>query len=449
MDSLNWPSPSLSELPGYRESIQRKGGKPKIQTASLTKTIPAAQDVQFRLGKPSSVRSYRDCHFFDISGDFVCQYRPEEGVFWQCLSYQEDGSSYPEKKLDIGEPRADLDNVKFIGLNAEGFLLVQVGLKNPPTPAESYRDTVYCLNTGKEVWTRYQPGTGHHQRPFYTPLFVGKERVYFYPRGKPEILMAYELRTGKLVYESDVGFRWIPVNGLGYYTILPSHIIQLISAKNGEFILYTGRHAPYLGPMMEITLIDAANGQSIGKLVVEQESSPSIISDPTANSCTFALISYRRNYPSSYIKIQHFSQNPTDGQFSSTGTEIVCLQDQALLDVLAIDPFRHIIASYSGRPLPYVWPLAECSDPAVYGTVYEDLPGRAVDRYWSLKGMCEITLPPQTKRGKKRRPFIPDNAFSNRLRIADGRVVIWGSLYYANDKKRFYVFDFSHRRRGV
>ncbi|KAK2796489.1 hypothetical protein FQN50_009534 [Emmonsiellopsis sp. PD_5] len=410
MDSLDRPPPSLSGLPGYQESIQCKGGKQKVQTA-----------------------------------------RPEEGVFWQCLSDQEDGSPYPEKKLDIEEPRVKLDRVEFIGLNAEGFLLVQVGLINPARPAERFRDTIYCLSTGKDVWTRYQPA-GRWDKPFYIPLFIGKERVYFAPSDKPEILMAYELCTGKLVYESDVDCELTLPNGLAYSNVIPSYIRQLISSKNGECILHTGP-GPYvegLGTMMEMALIDAANGHSLGEFVVEKQSNPYIISDPTANSCTLALISDRRDSPSSYIKIQHFSQNPTDGQFSSTGIEIVSLQDHPMHDIVAIDPFRHIIASYNGRPLPYAWTLAECSDPAVHGQVHDEtLNDLAVDRYWTVKGIREITLPPRTKRGKKRRPFIPDSVYSNRIRFADGRVVIWGTQYYASEKKRFYVFDFSHRRRGV
>ncbi|KAL4899962.1 hypothetical protein BDW74DRAFT_183278 [Aspergillus multicolor] len=135
-------------------------------------------------------------NMFTTAGDFIA-WPQEETVFWQPVGKpgQECGSDahlipypHPVKRLNIDVRRY---NVHFIRVHAKGLLLLVVYV-----PEERvYREHLFHLETGKELWVKQQDE--ELDRPY--PVAMGREKLYLYHNDTRRGIDTYDLHTGTLI----------------------------------------------------------------------------------------------------------------------------------------------------------------------------------------------------------------------------------------------------------
>ncbi|KAA8645236.1 F-box protein [Aspergillus tanneri] len=442
-DSLPWTLPSSGD---------------KCKVAAIKRFRYGAEwEANLRRGRASSVRRFNSAVSFyraqqgciAASGDFIaCD--SDEGLVWQSLSLNDDGSILPPKAVEVPGfsfgTELHHDQVSHLQLNDDGCLLFRARTHRSNSPA--VRDRVICLKSGEELWKQDIDHPDWSSQPDLVPLLIGKERVYYTRTSEPtHYLLAYEFRTGKLAYE-------VPTD-CSLSKNDPNQLVELIRDKGEEFIVnLSQRTSP-----CDLTIYDGGSGCAIEKCEYQGLCRFTLTTVP--NTGTFTLMA---DVSKSRFKILlRFSRQSKDS-FLCVGREGLSWErGHSKDDEFAVDPSTLFMVSFQQkRPIPKVWKLVECTDPELRDIVNEALlEGGAsdirVNWCWKPTEPQEIDLPPGPK-GKKRRQFqVPSGSLGSNPWFLDRRHIaihmhtnemrMSGREMRHSAYKGIYLFDFTPRKR--
>lgn len=250
-------------------------------------------------------------------------------------------------------------------------------------------------------------------------MLIGQERIFFINDTKRELL-AYEFRTGKLLYR-------VPLSKLG-----PGRdIFKLMRVGDDETIIQTGRwNGSRYEDNVTVTLIDGSTGDHIQDLNFTSYAAVCLSINPKSSSFKVACTLSKSTLPVAMIAEEYSRQS--DGLFVKSAAEAILLPEGAR--DLTLHPFLRVgISSFHEGP-DYVWKaltFAEASDPDVSSILKRtlhiyDVKGDA-DRYLYVVEMNDITLPPeppnslvpQPKRERFFTPWAPQVTY-----LVDGRQLV-------------------------
>ncbi|KAK2736634.1 hypothetical protein FQN55_001580 [Onygenales sp. PD_40] len=224
----------------------------------------AERDDNLVKGKASSCRTYQittaTTTFFKVEGDYVV-WLENGAVYYQFLQYREDSSCHPKKQLQLPLGlETDDGEIKFMGLNREGYLVLSTGSKHDFLNSKLI--FAVDLKTGMEMW--------HWEKcenTRYIPLLVGKNRIYYLVNdSETHKLAAWDLRTSDVLYETPVTLN------IDWYR----DSCELIRHDGTDILVCLQEDDPndelddYLPPpQFVVTLIDGASGRIIQRFEVE------------------------------------------------------------------------------------------------------------------------------------------------------------------------------------
>ncbi|KAL4863356.1 hypothetical protein BDV12DRAFT_29683 [Aspergillus spectabilis] len=437
----------------YPHEVDRLGTL-KADTAITRFKSYAALRANIRRGRPSIVCKYERTRAFLAAGDFCVWLKHNEGIFWQHMSYQGGVFPQPASLLDPADAfHSYLDPTELMVLGANGYLLIRYPADSPPgTVTKNYRDTLYCLKTGKQMWTR------HYQResydvPFFTPLLVGEDRVYFgrvtTGRGGSSEIHAYALHSGELLYRADTVAHSSSYCGFLDTRPHPYGIpLQLVRGAEDELILVCKPHSQ-TERLVTIHLINGTNGNLHQKMLVDVLTSPYIL--VSASKSAFTLISHERY--TSTVRIQTFSRQ-TNGQFAEIRIETVDLPSPHDFRHLALDPFSQaMVALREEGTVPCCSSLEDACDDSLLSSrkaaFKPFFSPKRLDRCLVTSAVSEVALPPRSE-GAKSLDSLPPGSGLNRegLSVVDGhRFTVNGERHESLDIWTVYLLDFNPRAR--
>ncbi|KAL3489968.1 hypothetical protein BJX62DRAFT_238613 [Aspergillus germanicus] len=393
-------------------------------------------------GEPSAVQKYENAKSFTVAGNY-CAWMDKDVVFWQDLSYRSDGSLHPVMKLDAVGARHER-----ILLGANGHLLIRSTIDPAPNDVVpvNVRDTLVCLKSASQVWS-HSFWRNKDDRPRHGPIKVGKERIYFgsvtYGEG-PSMISAYALQSGELLYETE---SIVPHTNCFYgiydtRTYRFGHPLELLNVDGDEVILAFKTQIGFREKLATIYLINGEDGS------LRQQTRVMLIGPShvrlSPNRMAFSIISHVVH--KSLLKVEIFTRQH-DGQFVTARVDTILCE----ANLLSVDPFtRRVLTmdnpSVDSRPL--CSSLVEAIDPKTLLRMQAARPTYFTFPWQCSKGLhltatdaCRMTLPPQSKRAKKRRPFPKVPRGAAHLRFADGHRAVMectdGSIY---------LFDFAPGR---
>ncbi|KAL2867839.1 uncharacterized protein BJX67DRAFT_77994 [Aspergillus lucknowensis] len=402
-----------------------------------------------KLGQPSSVRKYESAKSFTVSGKYGVWIKHNEGVFCQDLSPRADGSLHPVRQLDSVDPLASCYLAgHLLTLGANGHLLVRYPLE--PRPGQEVRDTLYCLESGRQLWSHDSRFPGYSDDDYaYIPLCVGEKRVYFgtvSSGSRPSRIRAYGLRSGDLLYDAETIAHTATHLGRPDTREYPyGHPLEILKVGKDEVLLAFKPDSKAAEWVATIHLINGADGTLRQGIRIIHAGVPYVAL--STNCAEFAIVSHRSHHP--IVKIQTFAcQN--NGEFAASRVDLVDTQTACKAGLLAIDPFADCIVSLVGdRNIPHCAKLVECVDPKVVSSIREQalkaaLISPAPFRYLVATDPRQISLPPSSQRARLRRRFPPKAAVNaRRMRLRHGH----RASLMCNDGDGFdvytvYLFDF-------
>lgn len=311
-----------------------------------------------------------------------------------------------------------------------------------------FRDTLYRLSNQEQLWSHSSWWDTDNQ---YIPLCVGQHRVYFgtISNGNdPARMKAYELQSGKLLYEAKTIAHTNSFYGCLDTADYPfGHPLKLLDADQDEVILAFKPHRKHPEHMATIYLISGTDGTLQQSLKVELTGVPQIIL--SGNRTEFSVISHRHNNP--IIRVEIFARL-SDGQFAPRRLDIVDPQTTCRPQTLALDPFTHCVMYLVGtQDIPYCAKLVDIIDPNTLASIKSQVRKpvfelRRVDRYLTPIDPGKITLPPSKAVGIRRRSLPKTGVSAKKMRLLDGhRIAIMCDEGDGWDIWTIYLFDFEPR----
>ncbi|KAL3446371.1 hypothetical protein BJX65DRAFT_309070 [Aspergillus insuetus] len=409
----------------------------------------AAVQSNIRRGEPSVVQKYENAKSFTIAGNY-CAWLDKEVVFWQDLSFRSDGSLHPVMKLDpvgVGVDNALHEPVERILLGANGHLLVRHRSRPASSGSgENVRDTLVCLESASPVWS-HAYWRHRDDNPRYVPIMVGRKRVYFgsttYGDG-PAMIKAYTLQSRELLYETET---IVPHTNCFYgmddtKSYRFGHPLELLNVDGDQVILAFKTQRGFREKLATIYLINGEDG-SLRQATRVMLIGPSHVR-VSPNRTAFSIISHAVH--KSLLKVETFTRQ-RDGRFVATRVDTILCE----ASLLSVDPFTSRVLT-AGNPnvdsRPLCSSLVEVIDPDTLARMqavrrtYFTLPGQCnKGLHLTATDACRMTLPPRSKRARKRQSFPKVPCRATHLRFADGHRAVMectdGSIY---------LFDFSPGR---
>ncbi|KAL4779454.1 hypothetical protein BJX76DRAFT_351804 [Aspergillus varians] len=393
--------------------------------------VQYAAHRKFTSGKASCARRYQTSAtgLFDISGDYTV-WHSGENIFWQDLSFRRDGTLHPANRLAV---RVAGDNLRYLAVNAEGYVYYQICRPNNQLDKpEDFRHYMVRLQTGEKLWKR-------HAKPDTKLFAFGKDRVYLVGTGlHNRYLTARDIKSGKLLYE-------VPF----LHPVRRSKSPVTVQLHGGAEVLVHIHSVLFLANIFivdGIQIINGADGRILQTIPTRIWTHGSQIIPQTDKKGSFALLSHFRT-TKWYVKIQKFTQIPSDGTFHIQCTEVLELgkyPDQ--INQIGIEPYRYVAVSLEGRrALPRVMSIQENPTPTIDRRTLPVGTASSTDKWLRIGPAREVTLPQKYKHHKVRRLFIPGpldyGPSSCRVNFAScDRIVLF------TEPRQFYcLFDFRFR----
>ncbi|KAJ0423348.1 hypothetical protein BJY00DRAFT_310473 [Aspergillus carlsbadensis] len=390
-------------------------------------------------GEPSAVQKYENTKAFTVAGNH-CAWIDKEEVFWQDLSFRSDGSLHPVMKLDPVSVMTLRKPVERFLLGPKGHLLVRHRL-HPASSGDNFRDTLVCLESASQAWSHAYK-RHRNDNPRYVPILVGEQRVYFgsvtYGDG-PAMIKAYALQSGELVYETETV---VPHSNCFYgmddtKSYRFGHPLELLNVDGEELILAFKTQVGFREKLATIYLINGRDGS------LRQETRVVLIGRSyvrvSPNRTAFSIISHAAHRH--LLKAETFSPQ-SSGEFAATRVDTILCE----ADLLSLDPFTSRVLAGDSQPL--CSSLVNVIDPETLSRIQAAQPAYFTSPGQCSKGLrltatdpCSVTLPPHSKRARKRRRFPSVPGWAAHLRFADGHRAVMECTDGA-----IYVFDFSPGR---
>jgi hypothetical protein len=300
---------------------------------------------------------------------------------------------------------------------------------------------VYSLKENRKIHTLNEPA-GLDPRIKGVPVAVGAKRIYFLLRNA---IHAYDLFTGVQLYCAPCAGNSHKV-GSG-----PAVMRDHYSRNYTTFFPLLNDGQKELLPILRnrvIQIINDEEGTLVQEIAVDCWWFPYIVVAP--NQKEFAVVSVR-NEPkiAMEMRLQRFSLGP-DGLFSESLHSV----EHVFMDfkytghnIVAIDPFRHLVANPGARNIPEIAKLVSGDFDSVF------IPDDPNDTR-GIEALCrgpvnEITLPPKYAHHKNRRLIVPDDNHSARdMLFVDGDRILYRTRHGGAWPDAYYIFDFRLRARG-
>ncbi|OQU99444.1 hypothetical protein CLAIMM_05075 [Cladophialophora immunda] len=197
------------------------------------------QERALQSGEATSAQRFPNAYHFTTAGDFAAWAEKKDTL----INYQRLKEGTKTMTLDlgwVGEANRVI-SLEGMDLNSDGFLLVRLhsgaSIYAPEdlTLPHTYRDFVYSLVAREIVWKMDSTDIGAEEWPQYTPLCIGKDRVYLAYRtsNKAYDLVAEDFRTGTRLYRTTV-MDSIFASDRAY---MPWRSLELIQLGSDEFMI--------------------------------------------------------------------------------------------------------------------------------------------------------------------------------------------------------------------
>ncbi|CEL03701.1 hypothetical protein ASPCAL04847 [Aspergillus calidoustus] len=408
----------------------------------------AAVQKSIGRGEPSAVRKFETAKAFTIAGKYCAWINDKDGVFWQDLSYRSDGELHPGIKLNpTGVHEALHEPGELVLLGANGHLLIRYNVQPPPsgTLLENARDTLFCLESGSQVWSHaYQ--RHEDDGPRYVPVMVGEKRAYFgsVTHGDgPAMIKAHALLSGELLYETDT---IVPHTNCFYgmddtKSYRFGHPLELLDVEGDEVILAFKTQRGLRERLATIYLINGEDGSLRQKTRVILIGPSYVRVSPSRTG--FSIISHAVHQ--NLLKVETFSRQ-SSGQFVATRVDTVLCK----ANLLCLDPFTSRVLTVDNPRLdsrPLCSSLVEVinsdtlSQMQAARSTYFTFPGQCDDGlHLTATDASRVSLLPLSKRARLRRPF-PQGPRAAHLRFADGHRAVMECT-----DGTIYLFDFAPGR---
>ncbi|KAK2787023.1 hypothetical protein FQN53_005723 [Emmonsiellopsis sp. PD_33] len=397
----------------------------------------AERDDNLKKGKASSCRTYQittaTTTFFKVEGDYVV-WLENGAVYYQFLQYREDSSCHPRKQLQLPLGlETDDGEIKFMGLNWEGYLVLSTGSKHDFLNSKlQLRIFAVDLKTGMEMWHWEKCEDTH-----YIPLLVGKSRIYYLVNNsETHKLAAWDLRTSDVLYETPVTLN------IDWYR----DSCELIRHDGTDILVCLEEDHPndelddYLPPpQFVVTLIDGASGRIIQRFEVEWMFDLRLSALVDGTFAVMGLLSHATR-----IVIDVYS-SLSNGLFAKIRTDYVKRAPLRRFVTFALDPCSLCYLDLNGpRGTPLSMIFQECAS--------DDTSTLLADRYFRVESQRRITLPRLSRDRKlvtttmerRRFPQISPCRWAPIVRfVGEGRIMAVSGCY---SRRIGLIFDFNPRR---
>ncbi|KAL2858543.1 hypothetical protein BJY01DRAFT_241871 [Aspergillus pseudoustus] len=364
------------------------------QVISATKTSAAAIEANLISGAPTAVRKVESRYELLVAGDFVA-WHTDQDIHWQRLSFKEDGSVFPMHRLKCEPSPKRCD--KFL-LNADGYvLLAQISTQNQ-TQVTSV--DVYSLEEGQKLYTI--PSSELEDELTSKPVVLSKTRIYFASKYS---LRVHDIWAGTLLHFVALADKPpILATDATRPTGCLRRIFTILTDGPRERILVLEGH----WKSCTVRILDCESGSLLQKFSDPTWSVPNVILAPSQRE--FAIVSERNRDDTLSLMLHRFVRG-ADGLFHWSRAGIVVLDWKLTGSYLvALDPFRYLLALTGNRGIPEIFTLVNRAPNVSDGdasiehspTDQSTVPS-VVDSLFHCGPAEEITLPPRYAHHKARR----------------------------------------------
>ncbi|RDW92758.1 uncharacterized protein DSM5745_00080 [Aspergillus mulundensis] len=252
------------------------------------------------------------------AGDFVA-WTAQDGVYWKRVGHERTTAGewcpFPTEKVRL--EISSTTTVEYMKVHVSGFLFIEVRERVAfPEEQYVYRDHLFELSTGKELWSRaLTPNEDDARlRPSLSPLALGWEKFYRYGP-KANTLEGYDLKTGDLLYTVAIPPEVYGVPAKG----------RVWRLQGAEILVVVNHNPTTTGVESVLYLFNAQTGNLVQDIKFETPGLPlfyRLTPSSRSGELAFAVTEQGHLMGSSIMRL--FTYDRKKGQFVAGETEKPC-----------------------------------------------------------------------------------------------------------------------------